>query len=206
VLRFDRLVLTPAGLPPRRLPAPHQAEAFGILAVTLVPAPRLVLLSTPFSQTHPRPRSAATAVRLIMTLAHGSGFSQGTARGECVFVLLGRFSKPTNRQSCHLYFRPRTRQPSKRLEKSAINETGSRQGRKHFEKGAAKETTSNTKRPDSPLSPALYKRSQVALFYCSVSPHNSQNPHNCRPRSILGIVGIVGTANVPPDEVGIHYI
>src|ERR1022692_3497839 len=81
------------GLPPRRLPAPHQTQAFGVLAVMLVPTPRLVLASTAFAQADSRPWSSATTVWLIMTTAHGSPFSQGTARGERANVLLGRLSK-----------------------------------------------------------------------------------------------------------------
>jgi hypothetical protein len=42
-------------------------------------------------------------------------------------------------------------------------QTGTRQRKKRFEKGAAKETIKNT------APPALFKRSQVALFYRSVS-------------------------------------
>ena len=94
VLGFDRIVLTPLGLPSRRVPAPDQPQAFGVLAITLVPTPRLVLASTAFAQADPRSRSSATAFWLIMTMAHGSAFSQGTARGERANVLLGRLSKP----------------------------------------------------------------------------------------------------------------
>ena len=93
VLGFGRLVLASFGLPLRRLPTPHQPQAFGILAVMLVPTPRLVLASTAFAQADAHPRSSATAVWLIMTTAHGSSFSQGTARGERANVLLGRLSK-----------------------------------------------------------------------------------------------------------------
>src|SRR5258707_8162612 len=93
VLGFGRIVLPSFGLPLRRLPTPHQAQAFGILAVMLIPTPRLVLASTAFAQADTQPRSSATAVWLIMTTAHGSTFSQGTARGERVNVLLGRLSK-----------------------------------------------------------------------------------------------------------------
>lgn len=92
VLGFGRIVLTPLGLPPRRQPAPDQAQAFGVLAVTLVPTPRLVLASTAFAQADAQPRSSATAVWFIMTTAHGSVFSQGTARGERANVRLGRLS------------------------------------------------------------------------------------------------------------------
>jgi hypothetical protein len=83
MLGFDGIVLASPRLPPRRLPAPHQTQAFSILAVTLVPTPRLILAPTALAQTDPWPRSAS-AVRTIMTLAHGSAFSQGTARGERV--------------------------------------------------------------------------------------------------------------------------
>lgn len=93
MLGFGGLVLAPFGLPLRRLPTPHQPQAFGILAVTLIPTPRLVLASTAFAQADARPRSSATAVWLIMTTAHGSVFSPGTVRGERVNVLLGRLSK-----------------------------------------------------------------------------------------------------------------
>ena len=93
VLGFGRIVLPSFGLPPRRLPASHQTQAFRVLAVMLVPTPRLVLASTAFAQADARPRSSATTVWLIMTTAHGSVFSQGTARGERANVLLGRLSK-----------------------------------------------------------------------------------------------------------------
>ena len=46
VLDFGGIVLTSSGLPPRRLPASDQAQAFGVLAVTLVGVPWLVLAST----------------------------------------------------------------------------------------------------------------------------------------------------------------
>jgi hypothetical protein len=102
VLGFGRIVLTPVGLPPRRQPASDQAQAFSVLAVTLVPTPRLVLAATAFAQTNPRPRSSRTgpaaAAWLIITTAHGSAISQGTTRGERVIVLLGRLSKPGSRR------------------------------------------------------------------------------------------------------------
>jgi len=49
VLGFGRIILPSFGLPPRRLPAPDQTQAFGVLAVMLVPTPRLVLASTAFA-------------------------------------------------------------------------------------------------------------------------------------------------------------
>ena len=74
MLGFGGLVLAPLGLPLRRLPTPHQAQAFGILAIMLIPTPRLVLASTAFAQADARPRSSATTFWLIMTTAHGSTF------------------------------------------------------------------------------------------------------------------------------------
>ena len=48
------------GLAPRRLPTAALALTFGLLAVALIPAPRLVLAPAPFAQTHPGTRSAPT--------------------------------------------------------------------------------------------------------------------------------------------------
>jgi hypothetical protein len=76
VLGFGRSVLASSRLPPRRLPAPDQPLAFRVLAITLVPTPRLVLVPTAFAQAHPRTRSARTgtaaALWSTMTAAHGS--------------------------------------------------------------------------------------------------------------------------------------
>ena len=63
------------GLPPCRLPLADLPQAFRLLAVALVPAPRLVLAATPFAQAGPRTRSApsgrtATFSRTL-TSAHG---------------------------------------------------------------------------------------------------------------------------------------
>ena len=66
------------GLPPRCLPAANLPLAFRILAVTLVPAPRLVLPSAASAQAHPRPRAASTgtstALWFIVAGAHGSQY------------------------------------------------------------------------------------------------------------------------------------
>jgi len=101
VLGFDRFVQTPLGLPPSRLPAADQAQAFGVLAIELVPTPRLVLPSAAFAQAQPRARSSrsctARAFRINVEGAHGSHFSQGTARGDRTTVLPGRLSKSKTR-------------------------------------------------------------------------------------------------------------
>jgi hypothetical protein len=98
VLGFDRIILTPSSLTPRRLPALHLPLAFGLLAVALVPTARLVSAPAVFAQTDPRTHSTATgtaaALWFNMVAAHGSAFSQGTARGERTNVLLGRLPKP----------------------------------------------------------------------------------------------------------------
>jgi hypothetical protein len=55
---FDVGVLATFGLPPRCLPTSDLTPAFRILAVALVPAPRLVLAAASFAQADPRARSA----------------------------------------------------------------------------------------------------------------------------------------------------
>ena len=103
VLGFDGLVQAPSSLPPRRLPAAELPAAFGVLAVTLVGTPGLVVLATAFAQAEPRPRSSrpgtAAALWSTMSVPHGSVLSQGTARGERTIVLRGRLSKPASSRS-----------------------------------------------------------------------------------------------------------
>jgi hypothetical protein len=98
VLGFGRIVLTPFGLPLRRLPTPYQTLAFGVLAVTLIPTPWLVLASTPLAQTDTRSRSARTGtaatVCLILEKAHGSCDLPRDSPGRTNHVPLGRFSTP----------------------------------------------------------------------------------------------------------------
>ncbi len=76
VLCLGGLVTATFGLSARRLPAPDQLQAFGVLAVTLIPAPGRVLASTAFAQANPRSRPAA-AVWLMMIAAHGSCVPKG---------------------------------------------------------------------------------------------------------------------------------
>jgi len=100
---FDRFVQASLGLPPGRLPAADLAQAFGVLAVALVPSPRLVLPCAAFAQAQPRAWSSrsctARALRFNVEGAHGSYFSQGTARGERITVLPGRlFKSKTDRR------------------------------------------------------------------------------------------------------------
>ena len=63
------------GLPPGCLPAMNLPQTFGILTVTLVPTPRLVLAATTFAQAGSRARSARSGQTAAFSLnvagAHG---------------------------------------------------------------------------------------------------------------------------------------
>jgi hypothetical protein len=75
VLGLDAGVLAPFGLATGRLPAPDLPLAVRVLAVALVPAPRLVLASASFAQADPPPRSAPSGQTTVLSLnlrgAHG---------------------------------------------------------------------------------------------------------------------------------------
>jgi len=60
-------VLATIGLPPSGLPATDLALALGILAVTLVPAPRLILAPAPFAEADARARSARSGPRTVLS-------------------------------------------------------------------------------------------------------------------------------------------
>jgi len=72
---FGVSLLAMFGLPPRCLPAADLPPAFRLLAVALVPAPRLVRAAAPFAQAGPRTRSApsgrAVGLSLNVEGAHG---------------------------------------------------------------------------------------------------------------------------------------
>ena len=103
MLGFDAGVLATFGLAASRLPALDLLLAFRILAVALVPRPRLIRASAPFAQADPRPRparSSGTMGRwLTVASAHGRLVSQGKARGECVSVLPERYPR-RERDAC----------------------------------------------------------------------------------------------------------
>ena len=86
MLGFDADVLATFSLAARRLPAADFTQAFRVLAIALVPAPRQVLASASFAQADPRarlPRSGQTAAALrTVKGAHGSGRSQGKSSGR----------------------------------------------------------------------------------------------------------------------------
>ena len=83
---FGRLILAVLGLPPGCLPAAEPPLTFRFLAVTLVPAPGLVLTPALFVQAAPRTRSArsglGTASSFTLVGAHGRTCSQGKSSGR----------------------------------------------------------------------------------------------------------------------------
>ncbi len=80
---FHGFILASFGLSLGRLPATDLTQAFGVLTITLVPAPWQVHLATAFAQTNPGARSSRTgtaaAIWTTITATHGSVFSQGPA-------------------------------------------------------------------------------------------------------------------------------
>lgn len=71
VLGFGRGGAASSRLSLRRLPEAEQSLAFEILAIALVPAPRLIPTAAAFAQTEPRPRSSRPGLPLRMRGAHG---------------------------------------------------------------------------------------------------------------------------------------
>ena len=57
---FSLVSLAVFGLSPCRLPAADLPPTFRLLAISLVPATRLVLAATPFAHAAPRARSASS--------------------------------------------------------------------------------------------------------------------------------------------------
>jgi hypothetical protein len=84
---LDADVLATPGLSTSSLPALNFPLAFRILAVALGPASRLVRMWTTFAQAAPRARLTCPGQTTVFSRtvegAHGSGYSQGKARGEC---------------------------------------------------------------------------------------------------------------------------
>jgi hypothetical protein len=79
-------ILTMPGLPSSRLPAADLPPALWLLAVALVPTPRVVLPPALFAQAHPRTRSAPSSLRTGLSRnvmgAHGRISSQGKSSGR----------------------------------------------------------------------------------------------------------------------------
>ena len=97
-------VLATFSLPLRRQPAADLSQAFRILAVSLVPTPRLILASAPFVQAGPRAGRRALALGrcfpLTWWLPTGGSISQGKARGECDSILSGRNQNANKTIAC----------------------------------------------------------------------------------------------------------
>jgi hypothetical protein len=101
MLGFGLGIQPALGLPPCCLPAANLPLAFRILAVTLVPTPRLVLPSAAFAQANPHPRAASTgtstALWFIVAGAHGSHHLPRDSPGRRATVLPGRLSESLHR-------------------------------------------------------------------------------------------------------------
>lgn len=107
-------------LPPRRLPAADLPLAFRLLAVALVPTPRLVFAPAPFAQADPRARSARSGLRAVVSLnvvgAHGSLNLPREKLGENAPAFSpGAIKTRTRRLLASLKFFARTRQRTKRF-------------------------------------------------------------------------------------------
>jgi len=86
MLGSDLGVVATFGLATRRQPAVDLPLAFRILAVALVPAPRLVLAIAPLAQASTSARPACSGFRAVFCFnvvgAHGRYFSQGKCPGR----------------------------------------------------------------------------------------------------------------------------
>jgi len=76
VLGLDVVILATFGLPLRRQPAADFSQAFRILTISLVPAPRLVHAPAIFVQAGARARAALSGLGTVLSfnvvVAHGS--------------------------------------------------------------------------------------------------------------------------------------
>jgi hypothetical protein len=115
VLGFDVVILATCSLPLCRQPAADFSQAFRVLAVSLVPAPRLVLASAIFVQTGACARAALSGL--------------GTALYFNVVVAHGRFDLPTASpgRMCHHSPRALSKRQQKRLLTSLRPSEGTRQ-------------------------------------------------------------------------------
>jgi hypothetical protein len=84
VLSFDGLMLSSFGLSSGGEPASDETEAFGILAIELVPASGSIFSSAAFAQAGAKPRSSApgSALWFMMRMAHGSVSPKGQPGGN----------------------------------------------------------------------------------------------------------------------------
>ena len=119
VLGFDLGVLATFGLPPRRLPAVDLSQAFRVLAVALVPTPRLVLASAPFVQASPLARAALSGLGTVLSfnvvVAHGRFDLPRESPGRMCHILPGAIKTRTKRLLASLRCSPGTRQRTRRF-------------------------------------------------------------------------------------------
>ncbi|MGO9269465.1 MAG: hypothetical protein ACLP7Q_10635 [Isosphaeraceae bacterium] len=94
VLGFAVGVLATFSLPLRRLPAADLTQAFGVLAIALVPTLRLVLASAPLVQAGPRARAALSGLGTVLS------FNVVVAHRR--FDLPGRYQNANNTIACEL--------------------------------------------------------------------------------------------------------
>ena len=139
-------------LPLRRQPAADFSQAFGLLAIPLVPAPRLVPRTHPFASKASRPAAPSglgtPASPLNLMGAHGSSSPKGKARGKCGYILLG-FIK--------------TR---KTLPRQSIGFSGTRQRdkRSHRRTGNKNPSTAHQRIESSPPNPRSAPNRTPSLF------------------------------------------
>ncbi len=128
MLGFDCGISATFGLPPRRLPLADQPQAYGGLAVALVPTTRLVLTSAPFAQARPPARSAPSGrtAMLSRTLAsaHGRCHSHGKSSGRMLLHSPRALSETRMRRyHASLARCAGTRHRARRLSPGALNQT-----------------------------------------------------------------------------------
>jgi hypothetical protein len=104
VLSSDIVILATFGLATRRLPATDLPQALRLLAVALVPAPRVVLATAPFTQADSDARLARSGLTAMISRnlasAHGRSCSQGKARGECANTLSEHHQNTDQTDAC----------------------------------------------------------------------------------------------------------
>lgn len=153
--RFGGGIQATAGLSLGCLPAAHLPLTVRLLAVPLVPTPRLVLPSAAFAQADTRPGAArsgtARGLWLIVVAAHGSRYlPRDSSGGTCNRSSRALIQNRELDQGRHVYLRRKER------DKEGNN----------FRKGPEEPNDQEHDRRCGWL--ALAKRSLPALFYCSV--------------------------------------
>jgi hypothetical protein len=156
VLDFDFGVVAMLRLALRRLPAIDLSQAFRILAVPLVPTPRLVLTSARFVQAGPRAGAARS----------------GLGTGLCLNVVVahGRFDLPRESSGRMCHHSPRAR--SKREQNDCLPVYGCLKEQDRDQDGIRKAIRKRRSDRDTFVAlVALPTRSQMALIFCAAPPN-----------------------------------